>query len=164
MDSGRHYVAGIRRAISADAKAICELHRAAVLRLEGDTYSKEQVEVWAGALAPERYLVGMRDFEFFVAEEGRVLGFLILNLEGAELNAVYVHPDAAGRGIGRRLCETAESLARERGLTELKVKSTVNAVGFYEALRFCRVRDMVHRSPAGIDLPCVQMKKCLEGC
>ncbi len=154
----------IRKALEKDVNEICELHRAAVLGLAGDAYSQDQVEVWAGALTPERYLAGMREFEFFVADEGRVLGFLILNLEGAELNAVYVHPDVAGRGIGRRLCETAEGLARGRGLTGLTVKSTVNAVGFYEALGFRSVRDMVHRSPAGIDLPCVEMKKCLEGC
>jgi len=154
----------IRRAAGEDAGEICDLHRAAVLRLAGGAYSQAQVEVWAGALTPERYLPGMRDFEFFVAEEGRVLGFLILNLEGAELNAVYVHPEAAGRGIGRRLYETAENLACKHGLTRLRVKSTVNAVGFYEALGFRRVRDMVHRSPAGIDLPCVEMKKKLAGC
>jgi len=154
----------IRRAAEEDAGEICEAHRAAVLGLAGGAYSQAQVEVWAGALTPERYLPGMRDFEFFVAEEGRVLGFLILNLQGSELNAVYVHPDATGRGVGRRLYETAEDLACEKGLAGLMVKSTVNAVGFYEMLGFRRVRDMVHRSPAGIDLPCVEMKKKLAGC
>jgi GNAT superfamily N-acetyltransferase len=104
----------------------------------------------------------MREFEFFVAEEERVLGFFILNLKGAELNALYLHPDAIGRGVGRRLFEYAERLALQSSVSELKLKSTLNAVVFYEAFGFRRVRESVHINPSGAELPCVEMTKALK--
>ena len=103
----------------------------------------------------------MERFELFVAEEDRVLAFLILDLEGAELNAIYLHPDAVGHGVGRRLVELAEGLARDNSLSELKLKSTLNAVGFYEACGFHRVRESIHMHPAGVELRCVEMTKDL---
>lgn len=99
---------------------------------------------------------------FFVAEEEGILGFFILGLDGAELNALYLHPDAVGGGIGRRLFEHAQHLARIDGVNELKLTSTLNAVGLYEACGFCRVRESVRVNPAGVELPCVLMVKSLD--
>lgn len=104
----------------------------------------------------------MQQFEFYVAEEEGVLGFFILDLKGAELNAIYLHPDAAGSGVGRRLFEYAEGLAQGNLISELRLKSTLNAVGFYEACGFHRVRESIHTNPAGVELPCVEMTKVLK--
>ena len=151
----------IRRASQDDAPEICTLHKASIRQLCSTAYAPEQIAAWTEPLTPDRYPPAMQQLEFFVAEEDRVLGFFILDLEGAELNAIYLHPDAAGRGVGRRLVEFAEDLARERSLTELKLKSTLNAVGFYEACGFRRVRESIHTHPAGVELLCVEMTKTL---
>ena len=137
----------IRRATTDDVRQISEVHRASIREICSSAYSPEQIAAWTEPLAPERYLPAIRDFEFFVAEEQEIVGFSILNLEGAELNAIYLHPAATARGIGRSLFEHAENIAREASLSELKLKSTTNAVGFYRACGFSRVRDSVHRNP-----------------
>jgi GNAT superfamily N-acetyltransferase len=104
----------------------------------------------------------MSQFEFFVAEGDGILGFFILDLGGGELNALYLRPDAVGRGVGRRLFEHAEHLARVGNVLELKLKSTLNAVGFYEVCGFTRVRESVHVIPARVELPCIEMIKTLD--
>ena len=60
------------------------------------------------------------------------------------------------------MVEQAERLARIRNVPELKLKSTLNAVGFYEVCGFARVRESVHVNPAGVELPCIEMIKTLE--
>ena len=59
-------------------------------------------------------------------------------LEGSTLQGLFVDPDAQGRGIGRALMAQLSSMARERGLPELRLGSSLTAVGFYERLGFRR--------------------------
>lgn len=162
MELTERHSLSIRRASPADAREICEIHKASIRRLCASAYSADTIDAWTDFLSPERYPPAMSRFEFFVAEGEGILGFLILDLEGGELNALYLDPDAAGRGIGRRLVEHAERLARIENVPELKLKSTLNAVGFYEACGFSRVRESVHVNPAGVELPCVLMIKPLD--
>jgi len=152
----------IRRASEDDAQEICTLHRASIRQLCCSAYSTEQIAGWIKPLTPDRYLPAMEQLEFYVAENNGLLGFFILNLESAELNAIYIHPSAAGCGVGKRLFRFAERLAIDNSLTELTLKSTLNAVGFYESCGFSLVCEATHESPSGVDLPCMEMKKALE--
>lgn len=149
----------IRRATPEDVDEIRELHRSSIRQLCSASYSKQQIASWTGALQPERYLPAMERFEFFVAEAGEVVGFCIVDPDSAELNALYVHPGHSGRGVGSALMDHAESIARSRSVARLKVKSTLNAVTFYELHGFLQVRETVHVNPAGLELPCVEMVK-----
>ena len=152
----------IRRAVPEDAEAICALHRASIRELCAVSYTPAQIEAWVKPLEPLRYHPAMDKFEFHVAETGgEVVGFSILDPEGAELNAVYLHPAHVGRGYGRRLVGHSERLAREKSIVELKLKSTLNAVGFYEACGYERLGDGIHTNPMGLELPCVEMRKKL---
>jgi len=152
----------IRRASRDDAQEICSLHIASIRRLCGSVYSREQIAGWIKALTPERYLPAMEQLEFFVAEDDALLGFFILNLERAELNAIYIRPEAAGHGVGTQLYRFAERLAVDHSLAELRLKSTLNAVGFYRSCGFSLVGESTHTSPSGVDLPCMEMTKSLE--
>ena len=152
----------IRKATPADAAEICSVHIASILGLCDRSYSKEQIDAWIEPLVPGLYLPAMEKFTFFVAEQDHILGFSMLDVEGAELNAIYLHPDAVGRGIGRRLLELAEQLARQRSVKILRLKATLNAVGFYQACGFRQVGTNVHRTPSGLELDCVEMEKRLN--
>lgn len=76
----------------------------------------------------------------FVAErEGKLLGFgLVLPLDDgdAELDGLFVDPDAWGQAIGRALVEAAAERAREQGATTLRVIANPRAVDFYTACGF----------------------------
>ena len=75
-----------------------------------------------------------------VAEQDGVLaGFAVLleRSEGAcELDGLFVEPDRMRGGVGRRLVEDAERIARERGARRIDVVANPQAVAFYEAVGF----------------------------
>ncbi|WP_224242180.1 GNAT family N-acetyltransferase [Hyalangium gracile] len=78
-----------------------------------------------------------------VAEaDGRVLGFsVVLPREdgGAELDGLFVEPEAWGQGIGRQLVEHAVSRSRETGVRALHVIASPRAEGFYARCGFERI-------------------------
>ena len=114
----------IRHATTDDAESICLLHAASIRELCNSHYSPGQIKEWTDGLVPERYIAAMEAFEFMVAEvEGEIQGLCVLDLDNAELNALYVAPWAIRKGIGKALMAVAEELARKRGLVQLRVRA-----------------------------------------
>ena len=66
----------------------------------------------------------------------RVLGFGQLLAPEGLIEAVYVDPDAARRGIGAALVAALEREARARGARTLALDASLNSVPFYRALGF----------------------------
>ena len=151
----------IRRATQEDAEQITPVHVVSIRTLCAKDYAQEQIDAWAGWKSPEKYRAAMDAGEvFFVAEvEGRVVGFSVLF--GDEVNAVYLHPDHVGRGIGRRLLEAVEAEARSHGVAELKLTSTLTSVRFYEACGYTKGDLHQHPVTGGVMLPCVHFTKRL---
>ncbi len=68
-----------------------------------------------------------------------MLGFGVVLARGdgaAELDGLFVEPQAWGQGVGRRLEEYAEDMARALGAVSLNVVGNKRALGFYEACGF----------------------------
>jgi len=71
-------------------------------------------------------------FEVFVAElEGKVVGFIVYNMESCDDNIdnIVVANEEQGKGVGRALVEYVERLARSRGCNVIKTDTTENANG-----------------------------------
>ena len=152
----------IRKATVEDAPAILAVHVSSIQGLCGPQYGADAIAEWTGALAVDRYVARMAEFEFFVAEEaGAVVGFAALDTAGQDLHALYVAPVATGRGVGRALVAVCEELARSLGLSRLTVRATLNAVSFYEQQGFTRVGSSRHALPSGRELACEDMVKVL---
>ena len=151
----------IRRATPEDADAITPVHVASIRTLCAKDYTPEQIDAWAGWKSPEQYRAAMAAGElFFVAEaDGRVGGFSVLLDD--EVKAVYVHPDSVGRGVGRALLAAVESEARSRGVTHLRLTSTLTAVRFYETCGYAKGDPREHPVTGGVMLPCVHFTKQL---
>lgn len=150
----------IRRAREGDAEAVGRVHRSAIRESARAHYTDEQIEAWSGPRPAGHFgkVVGAK--EFYVAEEGgEVIGFGSLNAEAGEVDAVYVAPAAAGRGVGMELLRTVEARARELGLKSLRVSASLNAVGFYERAGYVSRATGAHRLWNGVDLPCAHMSK-----
>ena len=71
-----------------------------------------------------------------VAQRGSELtgfhGVALARDGGAELEWLFVAPDAMGHGIGRALLADAEAIARRAGAHELRIESDPFARAFYE--------------------------------
>jgi putative acetyltransferase len=152
----------IRKAIPGDAPAIRRVHHASIRGICASAYSPDQIDAWTSVLSTDRYLSGMELFDFLVAEqEGSILGFSVVNVPGAELNALYVAPSAGRRGVGSALLSAAEDLASAAGVQRITLKATLNAVTFYERAGYSQLGPAVHSLPTGQELPCIQMAKRL---
>ncbi len=111
----------------------------------------------------KKYVALFEGREFFVAEEdAKIFGFAILDFKESLINATHVNPSMAHRGIGRRLVEAMESAAKQGGVSQLHLNSTLNAVAFYERLGYFQRKTASNRLPTGVELPCVMMTKNLK--
>lgn len=150
----------VRPAAPGDAATLPDLHASAVAAFGPPAYDDDQVRQWAkrGERTPEDYPVEEDGEHLTVCiRAGEVAGFGHLAIAEREVQAVYVHPDHSGAGVGSALLSELEGMARGRGMEELALQSSLNAVAFYERAGYERVGEA--ESPGG--LPVVEMRKPL---
>src|SRR5260370_10668620 len=121
----------------ADAPLLGEIFRASIAALSGDDYSQAQQEAWA-AMADDEGAFAARlanALTLLGTIEGSPVGFA--SLAGAErIDMLYVHPAAAGRGIGSMLIDALEKLAASRGAARLTADVSDSAQDFFRRRRF----------------------------
>jgi ribosomal protein S18 acetylase RimI-like enzyme len=153
----------LRRATPEDAESVRLVHTAAIRSEGGEDYSPEALQAWVGAFNPESFPNNIHRMQFWVAElpDGRVAGFLALDLATRELDSLYVAPWGKGMGLGSYLLGYGEEMARLAGLPDLWLDASLNAVSFYarygweEIGRHARVRK-------GVEIPVMRMEKILQ--
>jgi putative acetyltransferase len=159
----------LRLGIPEDALPIIDAHRAAVRGTAAEYYSQEIIEEWAppGA-APERVegfaraiAAGYEVVVVAVGPSNEILGFGSIVPSNNELRAVYVRPEYGRNGIGRAIFSRLENIARELGVNELQMDSSIYAEAFYKANGFISEGTGKHPMPSGRQMACVRMRKRL---
>ena len=141
----------------SDASDMHELHARAVDAFCREHYSEEQVQVLLTGRTAEGYQPAIERDEMFVMEsDGLMVGFG--HATQGEVQAVFVDPGWAGRGVGGALLEHALRLAARGHEGPIQLKSTLNAVGFYEAHGFVEVGS-TELDKHGMALPFVLMER-----
>jgi putative acetyltransferase len=127
----------LRPLLPADVPLLAEIFRASIAELTSDDYNAAQQDAWA-ALADDEAAFGAR-----LAEAVTVLGTLdgspvgFASLAGPDrLDMLYVHPAAAGRGVGGMLLDALEKLARSRGASRLTADVSDSAQDFFRRRGF----------------------------
>ncbi|HET7371497.1 MAG TPA: GNAT family N-acetyltransferase [Gammaproteobacteria bacterium] len=82
-------------------------------------------------------------------------------MTAGKIDAMFVHPEFMGLGIGKRIMSYLESLAREAALSRLHLESSLNAAQFYRSCGFVGDEFAEYHSPRGISLECILMHKHL---
>lgn len=152
----------IRRAARNDGEHIWRVHTAAIRESCSSRYSDEEINAWTSRLTPDSYDSDIRGKALYVAQnDEQVIGFGQLNVVTGEVESVYVLPAHAGTGIGARLLQTLEEVARECGLKRLHLDSSLNAVGFYEHAGYTVKGETYRAMETDVSLPCIRMEKPL---
>jgi putative acetyltransferase len=152
----------IRRAQKDDCQDIRGVHIASVMGISTDSYTPEEIQAWAIPKDPKNYEDSIGSKEFLVAEDNSViLGFGVLNQERAEIEAVYVSPEAGRRGIGMALLRKLEERAGVLGLSVLRLNASLNAVPFYERAGYVGQAKSKYRLFSGVEIDCVPMLKAV---
>ena len=159
----------IRPVTAADVDPLAVLQEASILRLGVAPYGAVKARAWA-RLGHEFKHVLLEPGRYFVAERAGarvgVGGWSPDSLEGdlAWIRYLFVHPDHVRCGIGRRLVAVAEQAAAAAGRRRLEVWSSLNAVPFYTALGYRRVRAARWPVAAEIELDYVLMARRIPAC
>jgi putative acetyltransferase len=122
----------LRPFLAADAPVLAAIFVAAIQQLTGDDYGEAQQEAWASAADDEeqfgKKLAG--ELTLIATLQNSPVGFA--SLKGADhIEMLYVHPSAAGQGVGAMLCDALEKLAGARGAKNLTVDVSDNAQEFF---------------------------------
>lgn len=120
----------IRAATSADASELFEIRRAAILAFAAPAMRAELAVAWAEAHPPAWMHVLIRERDVRVFEDaGTISGWL--SSTDCHIDGLYVSPPHAGRGVGSALLRHAEQDIEARGVPEVRLDASVNAVSFY---------------------------------
>src|SRR3954447_9412675 len=127
----------IRAAVAGESTLLTEIHRrASYIWVEDRPQLHAHPEIFgvdARSLAEGRVRVAS------VGPSEQILGFATWRPAGgddAELDDLFVEPDAMRRGIGRALVEDAAEQARRAGRSRLLVVAHQRTLGFYERAGF----------------------------
>jgi putative acetyltransferase len=133
MSAQAHPQFALRPFLPDDLPLLTEIFRESIAELTGDDYSEAQQEAWV-ATADDAAAFAKRlasQLTLVATMEGSPVGFA--SLAGRDkIDLLYVHPAAAGHGVGAMLVEALEKLAGGRGAEKLAVDASDTARGFFE--------------------------------
>ena len=133
MSAKAHPKLALRPYLAEDAAVLREIFRDSIADLTDEDYTPAQQEAWASAAADEAEF-GKRltsQLTLIATVEGSPAGFASL-AAGNKIDMLYVHPAAAGQGVGALLIDALEKLAGGRAAEKLVVDASDSARGFFE--------------------------------
>ncbi|MEX2525988.1 MAG: GNAT family N-acetyltransferase [Gammaproteobacteria bacterium] len=154
----------IRESVPADAEGVSHVLRRSITELCRADHKDNagDLQNWLAGKTPafvEDWISDTNNFcATVLADNGDIAGFGMVCRPGV-LKLLYISPDHVGAGLGEGLLEVLEHRAREWGLAQLSLQSTVAAVSFYEAHGYRRADHIICRSDG---ISCHAMYKRLD--
>ena len=137
MSAQAHPKLALRPFLQADVPLLREIFRDSIAELTAEDYTPAQQEAWASAADDEaafgKKLAG--ELTLVATLAGSPVGFAALAGKD-KIDMLYVHPAAAGQGVGAMLTDALEKLAGSRGAEKLTVDASDSARGFFEKRGF----------------------------
>jgi putative acetyltransferase len=142
--------ARIRRSRASDVERVVDIWRGAVDATHHflTTTDRQDIEVEVAAFLPKVFLW------LAVDSTDRAIGFMLLN--GSCMEALFIHPQHRGSGVGRALIQHALTF-HSRITTEVN-EQNLQAVGFYEHLGFEQI-GYAARDQQGRPYPLIRLRK-----
>jgi GNAT superfamily N-acetyltransferase len=152
-----HDAITFRAARPGEGQAVFDLTHRSVGGLAAQHYTPEQIAGWMGERTPAFYESLIANGRMVVAlRAGRVVGFV--DADPGEVTRLFVLPDAAGLGIGRRLLDRGIEIARAGHSGPIRLEATLNAERFYQRHGFVTVGHGTFSHGVGGDpIPIVHM-------
>jgi len=127
----------IRKFKDKDALEASDLIRKTLSEENSKFYPNSVIEYMYNEFSPQFLIELSKEREFFVAfENSEIIG--TITIINDYIGTVFVNPEYHSKGIGTKLMETIENLAKERKIEKLRLQSSINAVDFYEKLGYSK--------------------------
>ena len=152
----------IRDYRAEDAPRLVRLFYETVHAVGGADYTAEQLHAWAPEVpdAEAWHTRLSRSRTLVVEEHGAPIAFAALESQG-HLDLFYVHKGAVRRGVGTRLYEVVEQVAREMGIRRIHTEASITARPFVEG-RGLQVREARTVVQSGVELTNYAMDNTLR--
>ena len=138
-ENGEHKIR-IRKFKREDARKVSYLIRKTLIEVNIKDYPQNVIQFMYENYSPRRIIEKSSNRLMYVAvEDERILG--TVSLKDNLILALFVNPKFHGRGIGTKLMNHIESVARKRGYKIVSLPSSVTAYEFYKKLGYKKVRD-----------------------
>jgi len=146
------------------------LHASSFKVLAAEKHSAEQIAAHLKSMRADAYADELLacNLALAVLPDGAIAATAgWITVEGAPATArirkVFVHPELARRGLGRRMVLDAEARARAAGIEHFVVRANVNAVPLYRSLGYEEQDTGTMAVADGVELPVVFMAKESSG-
>ena len=146
----------IRKLKKDDAKDVSNIIRRCLREVNSKDYPKKAITSLCNFFTPSLIIKNLKDRTIFVAvENSKIIG--TASLKEDTVFTVFVNPDIHGKGIGSKLMNKVEDLAKKKGYTTIKVPSGLTSVEFYKKRGYKKVK-IIHSKDHG---DTIEMKKRL---
>ncbi|MFJ7793790.1 GNAT family N-acetyltransferase [Pseudomonas sp. NPDC096950] len=151
----------IRRAKPSDAQTAFDIRLQAIRHQCIGAYTEDQMLAWTAGAAKDGYDVLMGKHFYLSCIDGEPVATGMLDVENGEIGAIFVLPGFMNQGVGLKILNHLEELARDLGLEKVNLDATLNAADFYRRCGYVGDEPAIYHSPSGLQLACVPMVKWL---
>ncbi|WP_109126669.1 GNAT family N-acetyltransferase [Dyella sp. C11] len=149
----------IRKATIDDAATSFAIRREAIRAQCHGHYAQRELDVWTSGEMSHVFARRVAEHFQVAIVDGQIVGTGMIDLATGKLDAIFVLPAYMRCGVGRAMVDHLEAMAREAGIREISLESTLNAAPFYRALGFEGEGRSSYTSSLGVTLTCVPMVK-----
>ncbi len=129
----------IRSYCTEDAEQVAEIIQRCLRQVNSRDYPPQVIDKLCAHYSTERFTKLSGSRQIYVAEADAVVG--TVSRDGNKVYTMFVDPNCAGNGIGRRLMQHLEHLASEDGYDYVEAGASITAHDFYLSLSYFDVRE-----------------------
>ena len=158
-------ICNIRIANKTDTKYIYQVHTDSIRELCSKCYGQDEISRWTARQYPEKYEPFIEKGAMYVAVlNDEVVAFGHVEKftdDTSEICGLFVSPICSRKGIGSLVLQFLEAKAKADGYKYMRLKSSKNAQGFYEASGYQAAEEVQCHCAGDQALCCILMTKSL---
>lgn len=155
----------IRKGRAGEEDAIHDAHMRSIREVCVHDHGEEEIRGWGYRERGSRFEEGIRNGLVWVVEhEQKIEGLasMMLKEESAYIHCLYLTLPVLGKGLGKELLQIMIQRAKEAGLHEILLESSLTAHKFYQSFGFIDSAPLKQVVIGGYPVRCIPMKYTLK--